>query len=71
MLGRLLCGGLTVFANALQIAIAETSGEEFSASFAKLVNALGVDAALTDAVLQSGEGKMVDLSEEFFGIVHH
>lgn len=71
VLGRLLCGSLTVFANALQIAIAETSGEEFSASFAKLVNALGVDAALTDAILQSGEGEMVDLSEEFFGIVHH
>lgn len=71
MLGRLLCGSLTVFANALQIAVAKTSGEEFSASFAKLINALGVDAALTDAVLQSGEGEMVDLSEEFFGIVHH
>lgn len=51
MLGRLLCGGLTVFANALQIAVAETSGEEFSASFAKLVNAFGVDAALTNTVL--------------------
>lgn len=71
MLGRLLCGGLTVFANALQIAVAETSGEKFSASFTKLVNALGVDAALTNAVLQSGEGEMVDFSEEFFGIVHH
>ena len=71
MLGRLLRGGLTVFAYALQIAVAETSGEKFSASFAKLVNALGVDAALTNAVLQSGEGEMVDFSEEFFGIVHH
>ena len=71
MLGRLLCGGLTVFANALQIAVAETSGEEFSASFAKLINTFGVDAALTNTVLQSGEGEMVDFSEEFFGIVHH
>lgn len=65
MLGRLLCGGLTIFAYALQIAVAETSGEEFSASFAKLVNAFGVDAALANAVLQSGEGEMIDFSEEF------